>query len=255
MSILEVNEISHVFFSKEQYKTVLEDISLSIDEGEFITFLGPSGCGKTTLLSIIAGLLVPTVGEVIFEGEKIVSPSKKMGYMLQSDYLFPWRTIKDNILLGLEVSNQKTKVKELEALVLLHSVGLQGTEMDYPATLSGGMRQRAALVRTLMNHPNLFLLDEPFSALDYQTKIRLEELVFQLIKQSNLTALLVTHDIEEAIAMSNRIYLFQRNPGRIANIISIPKEIAELPPLQARQHPQFGALFDRVWKEMEQLET
>ncbi|AIK38262.1 ABC transporter ATP-binding protein [Bacillus pseudomycoides] len=253
MSFLQISNVSHCFFAKENARLVLEDINLHVEEGEFISFLGPSGCGKTTLLSIIAGLLKPIEGIVFVEDEPVTKSTSSMGYMLQQDYLFPWKTIEENIMLGLHITKTYGEETKEHTLQLLKQVGLQGVEKQSPRELSGGMRQRAALVRTLATNPKILLLDEPFSALDYQTKLKLEELVFSLLHKYKKTSLLVTHDIEEAIAMSDRIYLLQANPGKIAKIFSVPKSIRSLPPLQARYHPDFPALFQDIWKELERL--
>ena len=198
-------------------------MSLQVEEGEFISILGPSGCGKTTLLSIIAGLLDPIDGIVFLDGEPITTKTSSMGYMLRQDYLFPWKTIEENIMLGLHIRKIYDEQMKEHTLNLLKQVGLHGVEGQYPRELSGGMRQRVALVRTLATDPKILLLDEPFSALDYQTKLKLEELVFNLLNKYKKTSLLVTHDIEEAIAMSDRIYLLQANPGKIAKPLSSRK--------------------------------
>ncbi|MCZ2990725.1 ATP-binding cassette domain-containing protein, partial [Acinetobacter baumannii] len=173
--------VSHCFFAKENAKLILEDMSLQVEEGEFISILGPSGCGKTTLLSIIAGLLDPIDGIVFLDGEPITTKTSSMGYMLQQDYLFPWKTIEENIMLGLHIRRIYDEQMKEHTLNLLKQVGLHGVERQDPRELSGGMRQRAALVRTLATDPKILLLDEPFSALDYQTKLKLEELVFNLL--------------------------------------------------------------------------
>ena len=228
-------------------------MSLQVEEGEFISILGPSGCGKTTLLSIIAGLLDPIDGIVFLDGEPITTKTSSMGYMLQQDYLFPWKTIEENIMLGLHIRRIYDEQMKEHTLNLLKQVGLHGVEEQYPRELSGGMRQRAALVRTLATDPKILLLDEPFSALDYQTKLKLEELVFNLLNKYKKTSLLVTHDIEEAIAMSDRIYLLQANPGKIAKIFIVPESIRSLSPLEARHHYDFPALFQDIWKELERL--
>ena len=231
------------------------DISLDIEEGEFISFLGPSGCGKTTLLSIIAGLVKPTEGIVTLEGKLIDTKKNDIGYMLQQDYLFPWKTIEENILLGLKISKQLDAKKKQQTLQLLTRMGLTGVEKQYPRQLSGGMRQRVALVRTLATEPKLLMLDEPFSALDFQTKLHLEDHVSQTLKSFHKTAILVTHDIGEAIAMSDRIFLFTARPGQIYKTFIIPEELRKLPPFQARNHERYQQLFQIIWKEMESLES
>jgi NitT/TauT family transport system ATP-binding protein len=256
MSFLTLQSISHAYFSKDSATTALENVSLSLEEGEFISFLGPSGCGKTTLLSIIAGLFAPTSGILFLNNQPLQAKNDhSIGYMLQQDYLFPWKTIEDNVTLGLKLlNNQDTKAYE-NAIQLLHEVGLEGVEKHYPRQLSGGMRQRAALARTLAVDPKILLLDEPFSSLDYQTKLKLEDSVCSTLKSYGKTAVLVTHDIGEAIAMSDRIYLFAARPGRIYQVFDVPKELQELAPFQARNHPLYSSLFQTIWKELENLET
>jgi NitT/TauT family transport system ATP-binding protein len=254
MPFLQCKSISHAYISKNDTKLVLNAINLAIDEGEFISFIGPSGCGKTTLLSIISGLLRQTDGKVLLEGTEVKSPNDKIGYMLQQDYLFPWKTIEDNVYVGLSIRKQLSTASKQYALDLLAEMNLKEVRKKYPSELSGGMRQRAALVRTLATKPKLLLLDEPFSALDFQTKLRLENLVSQTLKARNKTAVLVTHDIGEAIAMSDRIYCLSANPGEIAAIFDIPKEIRSLSPFDARQHAKYAELFNVIWQEMDAIE-
>lgn len=255
MAYLKIKDVRHTYFTKTTATTALSDLSFMIEEGEFISFLGPSGCGKTTLLSIIAGLLKPTEGVVTLEDKAIDTKKNDIGYMLQQDYLFPWKTIQDNILLGLKISNQLDQNKKQYALHLLNRMGLQGVENQYPKQLSGGMRQRVALVRTLATEPKLLLLDEPFSALDFQTKLHLEDLVSKTLKSFHKTAILVTHDIGEAIAMSDRIFLFTARPGQIHRTFLIPEELRKLPPFQARNHEQYQHIFQIIWKELESHEN
>jgi NitT/TauT family transport system ATP-binding protein len=255
MSFLTINNIHHTYFSKDTTTTALENITLTIEKGEFISFLGPSGCGKTTLLSIIAGLITPTEGEINIDGRIVTKPDASIGYMLQQDYLFPWKTIEENILLGPAITNSLTEDTRETAINLLKDMDLISVEKSYPSQLSGGMRQRVALIRTLMTEPKILLLDEPFSALDYQTKLKLENLVSTTLKNFKKTALLVTHDIGEAIAMSDRIFLLAANPGRIAKTFPVPEELRKLKPFDARQHPSYSKLFQAIWKELESLEN
>ncbi|MCH1625415.1 ABC transporter ATP-binding protein [Ferdinandcohnia quinoae] len=255
MSFLKIEDVHHVYFSKDSTTTALENISLAIEEGEFISFLGPSGCGKTTLLSIIAGLFKPTEGKVEIDGKLVDKARSYIGYMLQQDYLFPWKTIEENILVGLQIMKNETEQTKKDTLALLEEIGLKGVESFYPKQLSGGMRQRAALVRTLATNPKILLLDEPFSALDYQTKLKLEDLVQETLREYQKTALLVTHDIGEAIAMSDRIFLLSSKPGRIAKTFEVPTELRELTPFNVRQHPAYSHLFQEIWKELDQLEA
>lgn len=243
MAFVEARNIQHVFFSDDHYTTALKDIHFSMEEGEFISFIGPSGCGKSTLLSIIAGLIEPTAGMI-----KFATANTHTGYMLQQDYLFPWKTIEDNILLGLTLAGDDNKEIATQLLTTFH---LKHTAKLYPAQLSGGMRQRIALARTLAVNPSLLLLDEPFSALDFQTKLQLENFVSATLKQLHKTAILVTHDISEAIAMSDAIYLFSQRPGTIIKKFIMPQEIRDLQPFDARNTAAFQPLFQTIWKELE----
>lgn len=254
MDFLTVSNVHHTYFSKDAASEALADIHLSINKGEFVSFIGPSGCGKTTLLSIIAGLFEPTVGSVKIEGHEVYgNDSLSIGYMLQQDYLFPWKTIEENIMLGLKLQD-KEKENNSIASKLLKDVGLPSVEKKYPRELSGGMRQRVALARTLAVDPKILLLDEPFSALDYQSKLKLEDLVSEMLKEYGKTAILVTHDIGEAIAMSDRIFLFSARPGRLYRTFDVPEEIRNLTPFKTRSHPSYSSLFQIIWKELESLE-
>ncbi|SET38674.1 ABC transporter ATP-binding protein [Paenibacillus sp. NFR01] len=249
--LVQLRDVTHAYLGDREASLAIENLNLEVRQGEFVSLVGPSGCGKTTLLSIIAGLLRPSRGEVRVDGKIISGPSPEVGYMLQQDYLFPWRTILDNALLGLELTGALTPEARDNVLELLKDMGLAGKEQAYPAQLSGGMRQRVALVRTLATDPDLLLLDEPFSALDYQIKLQLEDLVAETLRRRGKTAILVTHDLSEAIAVSGRVVVLQRNPGRIRKIFEVPAEIRDTPPLYARDLPGFAGLFHEVWKEME----
>lgn len=254
MEFLKVENIHHSYFSKTQAKEVLRDISLEIREGEFVSFIGPSGCGKTTLLSIIAGLFSSTEGKVYIDGEEISTHNQSLiGYMLQQDYLFPWKTIEENVTIGLKIMERGTKTHKVTANALLQEIGLPYVGNNYPRELSGGMRQRVALARTLAVDPKILLLDEPFSALDYQSKLKLEDLVVETLKAYKKTAVLVTHDIGEAIAMSERVFLFSANPGTLHRVFDIPPELQELSPFDVRQHPAYSDIFQTIWKELESL--
>lgn len=255
MSFLTINDIHHTYFTKASATTALSEISLQVEEGEFVSFLGPSGCGKTTLLSIIAGLIKPTQGTILLENKPITGLKNQIGYMLQQDYLFPWKTIEENILIGLKLSKQLNEKTKKAAIDLLNQMGLSGIEKQLPKQLSGGMRQRAALVRTLATEPKLLMLDEPFSALDYQTKLKLEDLVSNTLDSFGKTAILVTHDIGEAIAMSDRVVLFSPSPGRIHRVFAMPEELRNVSPFKARNHEAFSSIFQKIWKELDSLET
>lgn len=254
MSVVSIKNVDKTFFSQKAATTALKDISLSVANGEFVSLIGPSGCGKTTLLSLIAGLIQPTNGKIHIEGQQILQPSAKTGYMLQQDYLFPWLTIEQNITIGLKTMKNLNGETRSYALSLLDKMGLLDKKNEYPSHLSGGMRQRVALVRMLATEPKLLLLDEPFSALDYQTKLKLEDLVAYTIKEQEKTAILVTHDIGEAIAMSDRIILLSARPGTIHQQFEVPEALRLLSPFQARNHSDYNKLFQQIWKELESLE-
>lgn len=254
MTFLEVNHVGHHYFSPSTALQALEDISFSIKEGEFISLLGPSGCGKTTLLSILAGLIKPTTGHVTIDGLAPSEHTNLIGYMLQQDYLFPWKNIEENILLGLKLNGHLNEQTKTKALNFLQQIGLIGVEKQFPRQLSGGMRQRVALARTMAVDPKLLLLDEPFSALDYQTKLKLEDLVFETLKGYGKTAVLVTHDIGEAISMSDRIILLSARPGKVYKLFDVPKELRNVSPFETRQKDLYNELFQTIWKELESLE-
>lgn len=254
MAYVELIDVSHQYFTKSGYKKAVEHISLELEEGQFMSFLGPSGCGKTTILSIIAGLIAPTEGKVNIDGRPLPKENSIVGYMLQQDYLFPWKTIQQNVLLGPKIQGTLSEDSVEKASRILEEIGLENTQNSFPSQLSGGMRQRVALARTLMIDPKLLLLDEPFSALDYQTKLKLENLVSKILKNYNKTSILVTHDIGEAIAMSDEIYVLKANPGGIAKKFIVPSTLRNLSPFEARQHASFNDLFQEVWKELNTLE-
>jgi len=248
MSFLSLEAISHYYFSPTNYTKALENISFKMEEGEFISIIGPSGCGKSTILSIIARILTQTEGNIYIKEQNIMQSSVQIGYMLQQDYLFPWKTITDNILIGPKINNSITSDTMEDVKQLLNEVGLSGTESKYPSELSGGMRQRVALVRTLITDPDILLFDEPFSALDYVTKLKLENTVAKLVQQYRKTAILVTHDLAEAISMSDRIILMDASPGRIQKVFDVPKEIRHIEPFYVRRHEAYQELFDYIWQ-------
>ncbi|UFJ60261.1 ABC transporter ATP-binding protein [Brevibacillus sedimenti] len=248
---IELRHVTHLYFTTTRAFMAVKDINLRVAEGEFICLVGPSGCGKTTLLSLIAGLEKPTAGKILIDGRPVEGTSRQVGYMLQQDFLFNWRTIEENIFLGLDIQGIRSRETEAYALHLLEEMELADVRKAYPAQLSGGMRQRVALVRTLACQPDILLLDEPFSALDYQTKLKLEDLIFSTLRRHKKTAVLVTHDLSESIAMGDRVYILARNPGRIRSEVVVPPAIRDALPFDARNRPGFHELFHQVWKEME----
>ncbi|MBD5396296.1 MAG: ABC transporter ATP-binding protein [Lachnospiraceae bacterium] len=224
----------------------LNNISFQIDRGEFVAIVGPSGCGKSTLLSMIAGLTQPESGEICLSDQN----KNKIGYMLQQDHLFEWRTIMQNILLGPEINKTLTKEKEELALKLLHDYGLYKFKDKKPGELSGGMKQRAALIRTMIMEPDLLLLDEPFSALDYQTRLIVSGDIGKIIKATGITALLITHDLSEAISLADRIIILSKRPATVKKVIPIHLSLPDDSLLAPRNAPEFGNYFSLLWKEI-----
>ncbi|WP_338551535.1 ABC transporter ATP-binding protein [Paenibacillus sp. KS-LC4] len=251
---LTLRQVTHVYVNEKGASLAVEDMNLTVQRGEFVSLVGPSGCGKTTVLSMLAGLFLPTRGEVLLNNRQVIQPSTLVGYMLQQDYLFPWRTILDNATLGLELAGKKTRAAVETVADLLAELGLPGAESRYPHELSGGMRQRVALARTLATEPEVLLLDEPFSALDLHIKLQLEDLVQETLRKLGKTALLVTHDLSEAVAMSDRVIVLAANPGRIRCELTIPDSIRQASPMKARQLPEFQPLFDQLWTELDAAE-
>jgi ABC-type nitrate/sulfonate/bicarbonate transport system ATPase subunit len=220
--MLEVKNVTKVFYSdKHEDLTALEDVSLFVAEGEFVSIIGPSGCGKSTLLEMIAGLSKPTKGEIYLNGQSIVGRKGNVAYMPQKDVLFPWRTIIENVIVPFEIQGVKRAKAKEEALNLLPIFGLDKFADYYPDKLSGGMRQRANFLRTLLFRKDVMLLDEPFGKLDALTKMQMHEWLLKILEQLNQTVLLVTHDIEEAILLSDRIYVFSSRPGKVKGEVAV----------------------------------
>src|SRR5229473_6751283 len=242
------------YFGLEGETEALKGISVSIAPGEFVAVIGQSGCGKSTLLSLISGILQPTDGAVLVDGRPVTGPSLKVGYMLQQDYLFEWRTILENTVLGAEIQGADMAMARARATQLLTRYGL-GRFLHYlPRQLSGGMRQRVALARTLCTEPDVILLDEPFSALDSQTRLALADEVAEILRREMKTAILVTHDIGEAISMAERVLVLSRRPGRVRSDHAIrftTRDGARPTPFAARNTPEFNGYFNALWQELE----
>ena len=238
--VLKDNNISKIYQAENGEVEAVRDVSFSVEEGEFVSLIGPSGCGKSTVLSIIAGLEEKTSGDIEIDGQ--------IGYMLQKDSLLEWLTIYKNVLFGLEIKNIKTteNVKYVENL--LKKYNLYEFKDKYPNQLSGGMRQRAALIRTLAIKPKILLLDEAFSALDYQTRIMVTKDIYDILKNEHITALIVTHDISEAISMSDRVIVLSNRPAVVKEIHTIDFEMENRTPLNCRESPKFSKYFDTIWK-------
>ncbi len=247
--ILELFNVSLTYQSETGETEALKNLSFSVKNGEFISIIGPSGCGKTTVLSLIAGLLDATDGKILYKGEDIKKVSKYFGYMLQRDELFPWRTIEKNVFLPLEIRKTNSPSNRERALMLIDKYGLKEFINSYPSQLSGGMRQRVALIRTLATNPDLLLLDEPFSALDFQTRLKVCNDVYSIIKSERKTAILVTHDIAEAISLSDRIIVLTKRPAKVfkEHVITFGKNLT---PLERREQKRFGVLEGVLWREL-----
>ena len=251
---LALNGIRQVYFSRDGEVEALRNINLSIKAGEFVSIVGTSGCGKSTLLSIIAGLITPTEGQVRIKGTPVKGSSRHIGYMLQHDTLFEWRTILENVLLGPEIQRQDLVMARQRAQNLLDRYGLASFKDRFPQELSGGMRQRAALARTMCTEPEILLLDEPFSALDYQTRLVMADEIGMILKKEGRTVVMVTHDISEAISMSDRVIVLSARPGRIRSDhrIEFTSAGSERPtPLASRETPEFGHYFQTIWQELD----
>ena len=253
-NILEVNNLSKTYQGDNDEILALDNISFKIRQGEFVSVIGPSGCGKSTLLSLISGLEKKTNGEIYIEGENQESISNKIGYMLQRDCLLEWNNILDNTLFGLKVKGMLNGNTREYVIELLKKYDLYEFANKYPSELSGGMRQRVALIRTLAIKPKILLLDEAFSALDYQTRINVTNDIYNILKTEKITALMVTHDISEAISMSDRIIVLTKRPGKVKSIHHINFDIDNRTPLNCREHPNFSKYFNSLWKELSTYE-
>ena len=252
--LLELKDINYSYHTPEGETKALSDITFSLEAGEFTAVVGPSGCGKSTLLSLIDGLMRPESGQLLLNGSTLTDNSSKIGYMLQHDHLFEWRSVYRNVVLGAEINGTLTSEIRRRAHDLLKQYGLEQFAGSRPSELSGGMRQRAALIRTLLLEPELLLLDEPFSALDYQTRLKVSDDIGQIIRRSGKTALLVTHDLSEAVSLSDRIIILSARPARVVRIIPISFELENDTPLNRRNAPEFKTYFNEIWKELNKNE-
>ena len=243
--ILKLNKINKKYHDMNGEIEAIKDITLDIYENEFISIVGPSGCGKSSLLSILAGIEEKSNGEIIFNKENL-----KIGYMLQKDSLFPWRTILDNCLIGLEIEGKISDKSKERVISLLNKYGLKDFLNKYPSSLSGGMKQRVALIRTLATNPDILLLDEPLSALDYQTRLALSNDLYEIIKQEGKTAIMVTHDLAEAISLSDRIIVLTKRPATIKKIYNIKYEEKETP-IKNRTTKEFNEYYNKIWRDLD----
>lgn len=246
---LQFKDVSYFYQTKENEVQALDKVNFSVDEEEFASLVGPSGCGKTTILSLTAGLLEPSSGQILLQGSPIKKNDSRIGYMFQRDHLFEWRSIWQNIKLGLEVQKKNKDEKSLAfADELLKKYDLYNFKNKKPRQLSGGMRQRVALIRTLVLKPALLLLDEPFSALDFQTRLKVCDDVYDIIKQEKKTALLVTHDISEALSMSNKVIILSSRPASTKKIVRL--NFLGDTPLKKREAENFGKHFEMIWRNL-----
>ena len=243
-NIVEIKNISKDFYSKNKITTAIKDISLDVKDGEFVAIVGPSGCGKSTLLNILCNLDKPTSGQIILKN------NAKIGYMLQQDCLFPWLTIFDNCCIGLKIENKLTKENKEYVRNLLYTYGLKDFINSYPNSLSGGMRQRVALIRTLAIKPDILLLDEPFSALDYQSRLAVCDDVYRIIKKEKKTIIMITHDIAEAISMADRIVILTGRPAMVKKIMEV-KLTNSSTPINNRKCVEFSKYYESIWKELD----
>ena len=251
---LEVCDVSFSYHSPDGETPALSHISFSVAVGEFLAVVGPSGCGKSTLLSLLSGLLEPEEGSVLLDGVPIRSSGAGIGYMLQKDHLFEWRTIYGNAALGLEIQKKLNRQSRNHLSEMLHTYGLADFQSARPSELSGGMRQRAALIRTLAVQPDLLLLDEPFSALDYQTRLSVCYDISTIIRSTGKTAVLITHDLAEAISVADRVLILSSRPGQVRSILPVTFSPEYTSPLKRRNAPEFSHYFNEVWKKLQNSE-
>ena len=248
-NLLEICDLNLSYHTKQSETVALKDLSFSVKETELVSIVGPSGCGKTTILSIVAGLLSPSSGTVILDDKNVDGISQDIGYMFQKDNLFNWLTVENNVFFGLKLQKRLTDENKKFVYSLVEKYGLSDFLHHYPTQLSGGMRQRVSLIRTLALNPKLLLLDEPFSALDYQTRLNIQDIVFNIMKAEHKTALMVTHDIGEAIAMSDKIIILSKRPANVKKVINLdfPENLS---PFERRNDPQFNVYFNEIWEEL-----
>lgn len=251
MSLISISNISLTYHSIKAETEAIDKLNFSIEKGEFVSIIGPSGCGKSTLLNIISGLLKPSAGKIIYNDKDIKNRLDKMGYMFQKDYLFQWLSVRSNVMLGLKIKKIDTEENIQRADKLLEDYQLDRFKNHKPTELSGGMRQRVALIRTLALNPDVLLLDEPFSALDYQTRLKVCDDVKGIIKKEGKTAIMVTHDLGEAIATSDRVIVLTKRPAKLKLDVKIEFNNKKATPFQRRKEPEFNEYFNLLWKELD----
>jgi NitT/TauT family transport system ATP-binding protein len=250
LQMLSLNNIGKRFVARDQVVRAVEGISLDIASGEFVTMVGPSGCGKSTILNILAGLLAPTEGTVTIEGKPVRGVTRQVGYVTQQHNLMPWRTLIDNVSFPLQVAGVAKSERYTRAVDLIEMVGLSGFEKSYPHELSGGMRQRANIIRTLIYSPKVMLMDEPFGPLDAQTRVILQDQLLDIWSRTGVTILFITHDLQEAIGLADRVVLLSARPGKVMRIDKVgmarPRDVFRM-----HDNGDFRSLYDAMWVELE----
>jgi NitT/TauT family transport system ATP-binding protein len=248
--MLRLDNVSKRFVTQDKVVTAVEDLSLDIEKGEFVTVVGPSGCGKSTILNMVSGLLPATEGQLIIDGNALKGVTRDIGYVTQAPNLMGWRTLIDNVSFPLEIVGVRQAERHAKARELIELVGLSGFEDAYPDEMSGGMRQRANIIRTMIYEPKVILMDEPFGPLDAQTRIKLQELLLALWERQNVTIVFITHDLHEAICLGDRVVLLSARPGRVARIERVPlprpRDVFRI-----HDSPAFRELYDNLWLELE----
>ena len=248
--LLNIQQLSYAYHTLQGETKAIDDMSFSVSRGQFISIVGPSGCGKSTLLSLIAGLLTPSEGQITIDTSILENTSHAIGYMFQKDHLFEWRSVYGNVMLGLDIAHAKTPENIHYINELLEKYDLKDFKKYRPSQLSGGMRQRVALIRTLALKPEILLLDEPFSALDYQTRLNVADDMYDIIKKEGKTALLVTHDIAEAISMADEVIVLSKRPAKIKGKFTITFDSQDRTPIKSRGQKEFTTYFNQIWREL-----
>jgi NitT/TauT family transport system ATP-binding protein len=248
---LVVEHVAKSYDFKGQIVPVIGDLSLTLREGEIVSIVGPSGCGKTTLLNTLCGLLAPDSGHVRWHGREVLGQPQNVGYMLQKDLLLPWRTALGNTMLGLQIRGVAPAEAEDKSRAMLDQLGLHGFTDHYPSTLSGGMRQRVALARTLVNEPDVLLLDEPFAALDFQSKLLIENDTVGLVRRGRRSLMLITHDIEEAVSLADRVIVLSKRPTRVKAVYDIELGDERMDMMAVRESPDFSRYVRRIWADLD----
>jgi NitT/TauT family transport system ATP-binding protein len=248
---LVVDHVAKSYDFNGQIVPVIGDLSLTLREGEIVSIVGPSGCGKTTLLNTLCGLLAPDSGHIRWHGREVLGQPQNVGYMLQKDLLLPWRTALGNTMLGLQIRGVAPGEAEDKSRAMLDQLGLHGFADHYPSTLSGGMRQRVALARTLVNEPAVLLLDEPFAALDFQSKLLIENDTVGLVRRGNRSLMLITHDIEEAVSLADRVIVLSKRPTRVKAVYDIALGGDRTDMMAVRESPDFSRYVRRIWADLD----